>query len=289
MRCPVCNSTKFVQTDVNAYCENCNYVWVSSSIQQFSLGPSLWGRWKPPFSDESANFSDKQGKRTLPTESVSDMTTLPCVEIDYHNTAYKFQIIKDNPAAHLPNRRRMRGWTEEWLDNERAEIRRTTKSLVVYLRGRVKTSIGNTWVVGEQFKQVAIEEAQKVAQSLGIEIGQPEPVRKEIKVCEPFVQGVQVQTDLFKMVYPTGEVEFIDKKDAERHVINFVKNMASVNALPEKLDTLTFFMNQFGQQLQVHLGAVKNLGGGVERLCDVIEPVLKKKTVFARFKAWLGL
>ena len=264
-RCFSCGSSKVE----NGVCSDCGFS--SDSTKQFLLGTPLWRRQTSRNGDKSSFLSDKQPILT---------------QIDYHNTAYKFPILKDNKEAHLEHSRKLRGWTEEWTESGSVEVRRTTKSLIVYLKSRLKSSIGSMGVSRTRHLEEAEREAREVAIRLGITIGEPEPIRKEIKIVEPFVSGVQFRTDKVKCVYPSGEIEFIDPKEAEKHTKNFIENMAMLNHAKLLEEDLL----KFTKQLEIHYGVLGDISKAIDRLSAETSLLAKsnvKPTLWQRLKSLL--
>lgn len=313
-KCPSCSSSRFRGNDIlGKHCENCGYIWKPSEackqremarleevrlikegkLRKIREREMEMQRKLPevnshegviPREYKNSVNSIKSVLQPLKTNSKVVDNNEKFLKIDYHSTVYKFKILR-NSDQHLKNTIALRGWNQEWVESEKSKVMKTPYNLIVYLKKRRKRRIADAEEIlqmGLEQLKVAKEEAIKVANliNIDIDIANPVPVQKEIKICEPFITGFQFNTDLVKDVYPSGEIEWKDPKQAEQHVINFLKNMSilsNYDKLMESNDVLLNAMLEFTKQLQIHYGVLIGIRDAITELKDTVILLVQPK------------
>jgi len=194
--------------------------------------------------------------------------------IDYHNIVYKFSIMKDNPVAHLPNQKQMRGWIQEWEEKDFVKFQRTPHSIIIFLNKRIFRD--DTGTVESEVLEMVKQHAKKFQEryTIQLDIDHPEPVRKEVKLLEGFRSADQFQGNLVKCVYPDGRIEFVDKEKAVTHTENFIENLA----IESKADSIIKAMD----------GGINTIAYLLTQQNEIILKVLNKSSFFSRLKKSLA-
>ena len=201
-----------------------------------------------------------------------------------HNYALKFKILTGHEKE-LPTIKHTRYWDKQYLQEEDILVEKTTQNLIGYLSrpilayaksgqdiDNIKATI--TYIITEGIKQVCQQ------YGITVDIEHPQVVRKEISVKEPMLdkipEHIRMRDDIFKKVYP-NEVEFND----EVQVKNYINNRALEDFSPELSKKMDFIIEQqvnFAQNLKLHLETLQKIGGGIERLIEVIEGLQELKS-----------
>jgi hypothetical protein len=286
MRCPKCNSRKFNSDNFNDICENCGF----SRPQQrktILVGNHQGG------GDRNNGFVIKVPNSLRNRRFYNDNLHKgdKNIIIDYHNVAYKYTIITDNKNVHLPKIIKLKGWNKEQVQTDKVTIQRTPKSILIFLRKRIKTDISQLDTAVEEAEAVIHQEAMAFQRKYGIILGEPEPLSKEVKIEPAFVDaGTLFKGKVAKVVYNEGQVEFIDKKDANIHAKNFVENMGLLNrvdSIEHKMDNLAIHLNEqtsimdgFSKNVVTHMEVLRNIGSGIKEFREEVSKI--NTTLYSR-------
>ena len=195
------------------------------------------------------------------------------VYVDYHRVAYRFPIIQDNPDIHLPKIISMKGWEQEQVENSRVLIQRNTKTVVVYLKGRIKKDFKDRNDAVDEAMRIVHEEAHAFEDQYGIKLGTPKPLSKEVKLEPSFLPaGVLFNNNIAKSVYPDGHIEFIDKDKAMDHAGRFVENMALQDSSPQ----IMALMQKFNENLEIHYNVLNNMEATMRKIAEAKQPLYIK-------------
>jgi len=260
MRCPKCNSRKYKGNAFSKLCSNCGFHWENPKYRKttFTSEPHLG-------SDRTSNIV-RNSEQFLHKQRDVNVNCPKQITIDYHNVAYKYPIIRDNPNVHLSEIIKMKGWNKEQEHTKDVTIQRTPKSVIFYLRKRIKKDISQSDTAVKIAETVIKQEAMAFSEKYGIELGEPEPLSKEVKIEPAFLPaGTMFKSKIAKSVYPDGQVEFIDKKDAMEHTKNFVDNMALLN----RVDRIENIMEGFSENIVTHMEVLRSIREEIGNLASI--------------------
>lgn len=248
MRCPRCNSRKFKVENFREICDNCLF---SRSLQRETISTSGYHYG----SDKTSNIVRNSDE---------------IVNICYHNVAYKYPIIRDNPQVSLPIKIKMRGWIKEQKETENVTIQRTPKSVIFYLKKRITVDLRDREKAVREAETFIHREAQAFSSFYGIVLGEAEPLSKEVKIIEPFLPaGSKFTGKIAKSVYNTGQVEFTDPEKAMDHTKNFVENMAILN----RVDRIENAMTTFAVGMEQHMILINELQNTAKSMDNAVKNI----------------
>ena len=270
-KCPNCNSKKYHGNSFMKKCENCGFEWKNPSYHKFAFTyGSHYGAEK---TQNIVRNSEKFG------------------QIEYHNIAYKFPIICDNPQLSLPEIIPMKNWNKEQLKTKQVTIQRTPKSIIIFLNRRITKDVKDINKAISEAETVIRSEAQAFSKKYNIVLGEPEPLKKEMKLIPPFLPaGVKFEGKIAKSVYNDGTIEFTDKDKAGEHTKNFVENMALVNkvdGINQKLDKLNGALNTFAVGMEQHMiliSELQNTARSMDKAVNNITPLYLK--IWKKIRSW---
>jgi hypothetical protein len=99
----------------------------------------------------------------------------------------------------------------------------------------------------------------------------------------PFVTaGTLFRGKIAKSVYPTGQVEFIDKDKAMEHAKTFIENMS----IESKADKIIDAMEVFGKGMEQHMALIQELQNTARVMQTTYKPLWM--IVKERIVLWKG-
>jgi len=198
---------------------------------------------------------------------------------DLHNYSYKFIITK--PHNYTSNESvKMGNWTQYRTKYKGHNIQVNTKSLVIYIDKRYKTS--NPEITEQEIEAKIIDIANNFATENNLFINsKPIPISKEVKVIDCRVNE-NFRTANFKSVYPTpSPIEFTSPTRAVKDTVKFVTHIDKIE------DMLTRYTEQLDLHLQVEQKQLEVATKTLETL-DVIKrknmPILYKLKRLLKWK-----
>ena len=125
--------------------------------------------------------------------------------------------------------------------------------------------------------EIAVIYAKEIQEtySMVLNLNHPEPISKEIKLLEAFQSPIQMMGKKIKVVYPSGEIEFISE-DAVDSLKNFMNNMAMTNKIPQ----IENAMAEMAANWNLHRQVLVDLGN---KIAEMNKP---KPSIWSRIYNW---